>query len=152
SDCDLVVRSTRIFGSAQDATSHCEQERVVVEDFAGFSPESVRGFAKQGQSFGADVEVESVLLGFWIFAIAGFGSACETAHHPFDLTDGLVASGGEPLAFSLGCGNAGELADSGPADASGFERLRKGGQVLESPSHAQAFFGDSRRVAEHALG
>src|SRR5690606_7858462 len=93
-DGNLVIGSTRIFRPAANSARHREQERVVVEGFACFSPEPVRGFAKQGQGFGADVEVESVLLGFGIFAIAGFGSACEAAHHPFDLAYGLVASGG----------------------------------------------------------
>ncbi len=106
-------------------------ERVVVEDFAGFSPEPVRGFAKQGEGFGSDIQVQGVLLAFWIFAIAGFGPAWEAAHQAFDLAYGLVASGGEPLAFGFGCGNAGELAHCGPAEAARFEGLRECGQVLQ---------------------
>ena len=151
-DGDLVIGSTRIFGSAENASSHREQERVVVEDLAGFSPEPVGGFAKQGEGFGADIQVQGVLLGVGIFAIAGFGAAWEAAHHTFDFADRAVMRSGEPLAFSLRCGNAGELAHCGPAEAAGFEGLGECRQGLQGPGHAKAFFGGSGSVAQHALG
>ena len=53
---------------------------------------------------------------FWAFPIVGFGSAWEGAHHPFDFAERAAVRSGEPLAFGLRCGNAGELTHCGPVE------------------------------------
>src|SRR5690606_20086515 len=39
-----------------------------------------------------------------------------------------------------------------PAEAAVLEGMGKLGQILQGAGHAQAFFGDSRSVPQHALG